>query len=370
MDVPGGKARIRLAVGREEWDAVIASGTIRLRKPAGDPDARIEADADTWKRLADDARSGLGAFKAGRLVVRQNLHLGVGFIAAITGGGESALRFESIENRAGTTAIASAGSGPAVLCLHGLGGTKASFLPTLAALAEHHRVIALDLPGFGDSSKPIRAAYDAPFFAEWVRELMDTLAIERAHLVGNSMGGRIGIELALSEPERVDRLVLLSPALAWLRDRGWATVLGLPLPKLGLLQPVPRRLTEALVRRIVPGGSAGWTAAGVDEFLRAYMTPRGRHAFYESARRIYLDEPHGEAGFWTRLAELSPETMFVWGRHDTLVPISFMRHVKQVLPTARHVELDCGHVPQLEAPAKTHAAMREFLSAAAPEPVR
>ena len=119
---------------------------------------------------------------------------------------------------------------------------------------------------------------------------------------------------------------------------------------------------EPIVRRIVPGGNSGWTAAGVDEFLRAYLTPSGRFAFYESARNIYLDEPLGEDGFWRRLEELAPRSMFVWGRHDNLVPIAFMRHVERALPAAKHVELDCGHVPQLEAPGPTHAAMRRFLA--------
>ena len=63
----------------------------------------------------------------------------------------------------------------------------------------------------------------------------------------------------------------------------------------------------------MPGGQEGWSAAGVYEFLRAYLTPRGRAAFYAAARGIYLGEPHGEDGFWTRLAELSPDTLFVGG---------------------------------------------------------
>jgi pimeloyl-ACP methyl ester carboxylesterase len=59
---------------------------------------------------------------------------------------------------------------------------------------------------------------------------------------------------------------------------------------------------------------------------------------------------------------MSPQTMFVWGRQDRLVPIAFMKHVEEVLPAARHVELDCGHVPQLERPRETHQAIREFLA--------
>jgi pimeloyl-ACP methyl ester carboxylesterase len=132
---------------------------------------------------------------------------------------------------------------------------------------------------------------------------------------------------------------------------------------LGLIQPTPRWVAEPIVRRMIPGGDQGWTAAGVDEFLRCYLTPRGRAAFYESLRNIYLDEPNGDGGFWTRLGDLECDSMFVWGRNDTLVPLAFMRHVERALPRARHIELECGHVPQLERPVQTHAAMREFLSA-------
>jgi pimeloyl-ACP methyl ester carboxylesterase len=77
-----------------------------------------------------------------------------------------------------------------------------------------------------------------------------------------------------------------------------------------------------------------------------------------------MDEPYGEAGLWTRLASLAPDSMFVWGRQDQLVPIAFMRHVEEVLPAARHVELDCGHVPQMERPRETHEAMRRFFAGA------
>jgi pimeloyl-ACP methyl ester carboxylesterase len=63
---------------------------------------------------------------------------------------------------------------------------------------------------------------------------------------------------------------------------------------------------------------------------------------------------------------MSPQTMFVWGRHDMLVPRQFRKHVERVLPAARHVELDCGHVPQLERPRETHRAIRDFLVAVGP----
>jgi pimeloyl-ACP methyl ester carboxylesterase len=305
------------------------------------------------------------AFRRGHLRVRDDLHLGVGLLAATSGTGAEPgrLRFARIEAGEHEIAYCEAGQGPPLVCLHGLGGTKASFLPTLAALAPRgRRVIAIDLPGFGDSSKPHAAPYDAPWFATVVTDLLDALDLERADIVGNSMGGRIAIELGMSARERTDRLVLLAPALAWLRDRPWKWILQAPLPRLGYLQPTPRRLVDPIVRRLVPGGDRGWTAAGVDEFLRSYLTPAGRYAFYECLRNIYRDEPYGEQGFWTRLKRLEPGSLFVWGREDVLVPISFMRHVERALPAAIHLELDCGHVPQLERPERVHDAMAEFLA--------
>ena len=104
-----------------------------------------------------------------------------------------------------------------MLLLHGLGGTKSSFFDTAAALSRRYRVHALDFPGFGGSSKPPLAPYDAAFFARTVIGAMDALGIDRAHVVGNSMGGRVALELGLEHPERVGGLALLCPAVAFVR---------------------------------------------------------------------------------------------------------------------------------------------------------
>jgi pimeloyl-ACP methyl ester carboxylesterase len=359
------RARVRLGVeGVGEWDAVLEGATARISTPRGGAGASIRARPATWERIAADPRNGLGEFRAGRLSVRRNMHLGIGFLAATSGlGGEDRLRFEMVRTRGPRISTIQAGSGEPVIAIHGLGATKGSFLPTVTELASHFRVIAADLPGFGDSAKPLRAPYDPAYFARSILTLMDALGLERAHLLGNSLGGRVAIELGMSHPERAGRLVLLCPALAWRRERPLAPLMRLTRPELGLVQITPRPLVEAIVRRIIPGAERGWTAAGVDEFLRAYMSPAGRAAFYAAARHIYLDEPHGPRGFWTRLAELQAESLFVWGRRDRLVPIAFARHVEAALPRARHLELDCGHVPQIERPRRTHSAIREFLQA-------
>jgi pimeloyl-ACP methyl ester carboxylesterase len=367
IDLPRGRARIRLEVtGGKACDAIVAGRRLRLRNASdsAEPDAVLTADAPTWSRIAKDLRGGMEAFRAGRLRIRGSLHVGVGFLAATSGADEPGrLEFDTLRTRGfGAISVLSAGTGPeTIVCVHGLGGTKASFLPTVNALAGDYRVVAIDLPGFGESDKPIGAPYDAPWFARSVFAAMDALGLEHAHVAGNSMGGRVAIEAGLTDRDRTGALLLLSPALAWLRARPWAPLIRALRPELGLIQPAPRPIVEAMVKRLVPAGNGGWTAAGIDEFLRAYLTRSGRAAFYAAARNIYLDEPHGDDGFWTRMAELAPRSLFVWGRRDTLVPIAIMKHVEDCLPAAKHLELECGHVPQLEAPRETHAAIKSFI---------
>lgn len=367
FDAPGGRARIRLITkGRDDaWDAQVDGGRVRLQ-PAGPDraDAEITADARAWRALADDLAGGMDLYRGGRISVRHNLHVGVGFLAATTAADdEGRLRFARVRTRLGRVATMEAGTGRPVLMLHGLGGTKISFLPTVAALAPDYRAIAMDAPGFGDSDKPF-GSYDAAFMARWAVALLDKLGIERADILGHSMGGRVALELGMRHPDRVNSLMLMTPSMAWRGEKRWAPYLRLLRPELALLQPAPRSVVEAFVRRIVPGADGNWSAAGVDEFLRAYLTPRGRVAFYAAARQIYLENGDGQDGFWERLERCEPRSLFVWGRRDQLVPIGFQRHVRQALPSAHHVEIDCGHIPQFERPAQTHAALAAFLRGA------
>ncbi len=353
------EARVRLTAGDEAHDALLGPAGVSVVAAGPDePDAVISGPPSAWRRAANGS-GGLAALGGGGLRLRRNLHVAAGFLAATSGErGQGRLRLETVMTPHGPIATAQAGSGTPLLAVHGLGGTKASFLPTIGALADCYRVIAVDLPGFGDSVKPLRAPFDAAYFSEVMTAVLDALGIERAHVVGKSMGGRIALEMALAASERVDRLVLLSPAMAWLRPRRWAPVVRMLRPELTMV-PMP---VERLVRRMVPRDD--WAAAGVDEFLRAFSTARGRHAFHAVLRNIYLDRPHGDDGLWSRLAGMRHDCLFVWGRHDRLVPIGFMKHVERTFPAARHLELDCGHVPQVERPFETHEAVRSFLSGA------
>jgi pimeloyl-ACP methyl ester carboxylesterase len=369
FDMPSGRARVRLNVtGEGAWDLEVQATRHRVREARSgtEPDAEITADSATWRRVAGDLQGGMAAYRTGKLSVRKNMHLGVGFLAATNGAPDaSSLSFETVRTKLGRVSTMSAGSGTPIVMLHGLGATKIEFMPTLAALAPNGwRVIAIDLPGFGDSDKPFPAGYDAPFFAKWVVATLDKLGIDRAHVLGHSMGGRVALEVGMRAPDRTDRLVAMTPSMAWLSQARWTKPLKLVRPELGILQPTPKPFVDGIVRRLVPGADHHLIAPALDEFMRSYLTPRGRVAFYAAARNIALENPEP---FWHRLEELSPESLFIWGKRDTLVPIGFARHVRRTLPAARHVELDCGHVPQLECPRKVHAAIERFLTGQ-PEP--
>jgi pimeloyl-ACP methyl ester carboxylesterase len=260
------------------------------------------------------------------------------------------------------------GDGPSVLLLHGLGGTRASLLETAATLSRRYRVHAPDLPGFGSSCKPALGAYNARWFGEIMFGLLDELEVDSCHVVGNSMGGRIALEMALTEPGRVEALGLLCPAVAWIR-RGFHPIVRVLRPEFGLLPHSFRRsMVAAQFWSIFYDRGRLDPAVGdlmVDEFRRIYHSAGARYAFLASARNIYLEAPFGRHGFYPRLADLERPALFIWGSHDPVIPPAFGRHVRKWLPQAQQVTLDCcGHVPQVERPEETNQLLMDFFERA------
>jgi pimeloyl-ACP methyl ester carboxylesterase len=364
--------RIRLGDVGHTWEvrctersARVYKGTTRHR-----PGVTISTDSQTWLRLREGELSGVEAFRNRLLSVRGNLDQAVAFegLFRLPNGRPPLLQISDVpvgRHHISTLAMGP-GRGESVLLVHGLGGTRASMFDTASVLSQRYRVYAVDLPGFGSSSKPAIGGYNAPWFAEILLGLMDELELPTAHVVGNSMGGRVAIEMGLVAPERVSALGLLCPAVAWMR-RGFHPIVRLLRPEFG-------RLPHAFTRGMV--SSQFWgvfhdpdcldPAVGevmIDEFRRIYASAGARYAFLASARNIYLEKPLGPGGFYPRLAELEPPALFVWGSHDPLIPPAFGRHVSTWLPTSRHVTLpDCGHLPQVEHPEETNELLMSFFA--------
>jgi pimeloyl-ACP methyl ester carboxylesterase len=364
--------QIRLADVGRTWEVELRDHRCKVRtSPRGRPDVTIGTDASTWLALREGTVSGLEAFRARRLWARGDLDLAVGFegMFRLPDGRPPLLRLRDVRVHGARISCLTAGHGPKrAILIHGLGGTKSSFFETVAALSPDHTVHAIDLPGFGASSKPL-ASYDPDFFARHVLRLMDALAIDRADLVGNSLGGRIALEVGLRAPSRVRSLSLLAPSMAFRRGRGLAPLVRLLRPELGALPSVMRHglVSGGFWRMIAHPDRVDPSIADIaaDEFLRTHRSAAARVAFYAAARQIYLEAPHGPSGFWDRLELLRPPALFVWGAEDRLVPVGFSRHVEAALPGARQVVLpECGHVPQIELPERTNELIRELIAAA------
>jgi pimeloyl-ACP methyl ester carboxylesterase len=390
---PSDRAALRAAsicfdAGRDGvWTVRFRGGEVTLLRGRPSFPSRIDATLVASRSVLVDVlegrTAGVEAFLDGRLFVRTNLALPLELddllhpaardlrsprCHRVDAGGVETFYLEAGPPDGTSGASPRRGQhqdAPPVVLFHGLGATGASFLPLMWDLARDHRVYSVDLPGFGESGKPVRPLH-AAYFARWAVSFFDAVRIDRAHLIGNSMGGRVALEVALRNPERVNRLALLTPSLAWRRFRIFARVVRLLRPELAVL-PIPmlHGLVMQSLRMMfahpdnVPRAAMSGAA---DEFVRYFATPRGRIAFFSAAREIYLEDPHGRCGFWNRLSTLQVPALFIFGKKDRLVPHAFQRYVMRSVPHATCEILDeCGHIPQFELPERTNELVRGFL---------
>jgi pimeloyl-ACP methyl ester carboxylesterase len=140
-------------------------------------------------------------------------------------------------------------------------------------------------------------------------------------------------------------------------------------PELGFLPtPLPRaRLRGGLADLFADPDciQPTWYDAAIDDFMATWKSPRARMAFFASIRNIYLDEPDGDAGFWSRLSRLEPPALYIYGRRDVLITSHFGKKVSKHLPGAEvQVWNDCGHVPQIEFPDRTATEIMRFFGSA------
>ncbi len=344
---------------------------IAAHTPAAGAEVVLRADTDTWLDLADGRVDGIAAFLAGRLQVEGDLDLAARFETLFrpAPGATRDIRSQRTRTRGVTLDAIVAGEGTPVVLLHGLGATKVSFLPTLDGLADHYEVHALDLPGCGRSGKPVPTGrrYSMPWFAEVVHGYLVANELRAVHVIGNSMGARIALELALNRPRSVRSVTALAPAVGFDETRRLAPLLRLLRPQwLGLAPaPVPAGSIERLVRELFHAPEAlpaqNLEAAAAD-VRRALKDPGYRLALYASARQLGLERSRGRRAYWTRLAAAIPPSLWVFGAQDPLVGAHYAGRVRESLPAADvQVWEGVGHVPQFEVPERTNTTLLSWL---------
>ena len=257
----------------------------------------------------------------------------------------------------------SGGTGPAVLLLHGIGGSLELWSAQFAAANQGMRLIALDLPGHGLSGFG-RQPFEPKTFAAFVWKFADALGLHKIHLAGNSLGGAICLQMQAQQPARVQS-VLLAAAASLGRDCPMPFRL-MTLPVLGTLmtRAGPMAVTQQI--QALFGSSFVVTDELRKTVERNVMRPGAQAAFLATLRlmtdlggqRAALVADSHEA-----LASASAPVLMLHGRQDRVIPFAHSEHAHKLAPVGRlQLVDDCGHTPQLEQPAVFNAALRALVA--------
>lgn len=254
------------------------------------------------------------------------------------------------------------GTGPPLLLVHGLGHSSVSWHRNIDTLRRSHRVLALDLPGYGHSGSPAQAPYDPPWFASIVRRFVQALGLHTLDAVGTSAGGLCVLLSALDAPKMFGRIVIVNP-VGFTRapsDFVGNALLGV----IGLWQTFPA--SRSLIR--AGYASAFYDPSAADEATVTELHSRRRRpASLRAARAAigaFYNYSRDLAALHARLESLSAPVLVIWGKNDRMLPFKDTRVAQRVLRRARIEWLDhCGHCPQLERPDDFNALVLEFLNA-------
>ena len=244
----------------------------------------------------------------------------------------------------------SEGSGVPVLLLHGLGGFAGVWRHTLPALGRHATAIALDLPGFGLSSKP-PGPYPLAFFARAIEHFRRALGFDRLALVGHSMGGAVAAAYTLAYPSRVECLALVGGVVPGFDYRVSWIYRALAAPGLGEL--IGGLMWPGLLRAALTRCFARPDAEEVDFLVRTgypiRVSPEGRAAFLSTLRSVRADFIADAERYRKGLASLPLPVLLIHGRQDRIVPPAHPETVAAHLPKGQLRLLQgCGHFPQIE----------------------
>ena len=243
-----------------------------------------------------------------------------------------------------------AGSGPTVILLHGLGGSSVVWNFNIGPLAEKFHVVVPDQIGFGKSDKPL-VNYRIRTYVDFLDQFCKQLKIERATLVGNSMGGWIAAMYTASFPDRVDKLVLVDAA-------GYAPPKDVDTRAFFSLNPTTRAGTKILLSKVFYN-KAFQTDAAIDQAIATRMAAGDGYTIKSITESII----RGEDFLDDVVKTIKQPTLIIWGRQDGLVPLADGERFNKDIAGSKMVVIDeCGHIPNTEKPGEFNAALLKFLT--------
>jgi pimeloyl-ACP methyl ester carboxylesterase len=288
----------------------------------------------------------------------------------VRGAAFPSLRFRTVHGH--RRAFRIAGSGPALLLIHGVGDNSATWDSVHAKLAQRFTVIAPDLLGHGESDKP-RADYSLAAFANGMRDLLATLGIDRVTLVGHSLGGGIAAQFAYQYPHMVERLVLVSSGGV---TKDVSIALRLAALPMGSEALAALRLPGALPTLALAGRAAktliGSTKYGRDlpdglRLLARLRDPAALSAFSRTLRAVV--DGRGQLVTMLDRSYLMPSVpkQIIWGEDDIVIPVSHARMAHEAMPNSRlDVFEGSGHLPFRDHPDRFVDVIERFIDSTAP----
>ncbi|MGQ0463771.1 MAG: alpha/beta fold hydrolase [Sporichthyaceae bacterium] len=263
-----------------------------------------------------------------------------------------------------------AGSGPAVLLVHGIGDSSQTWRHLIPELAKNHTVIAPDLLGHGQSDRP-RADYSVAAYACGMRDLLSVLEIETASVVGHSLGGGVAMQFAYQFPERCERLVLVATGGAGRRTNLFLKAAAVPgagtmLPI--LTTPTVRPFVASYIRSLkLLGVGIGRDAEDMIRLFDALPDRTARSAFIRTLRGTV--DRHGQVITMLDRCYLAAgmPTLLVWGDKDAVIPVDHGRRLHDAMPgSVLEIFRGAGHFPHHSDPEEFLDLLAHFLATTPP----
>lgn len=252
--------------------------------------------------------------------------------------------------------------GPRVMLVHGIGGFAENWRHNIDSLAAHFKVYVLDLVGFGKSDKP-KVPYTYDYFARFVKRFIDAVEIDRATIIGHSLGGGIALRLALMFPDKVDKLILVDSAGMGREISKIFKMISLPI--FGELVTRPDRTSTLKMYKNLVYDRSVLSEEMVDLGFRFSSSPGAQRAFLRTDRgtvNIFGFKRKAIDPIRRNLHKIDVPVLILWGEQDGIIPVKHAYIAKNGIPDAElEVFENCGHISMIECPEDFNSAAIKFL---------